>query len=211
MIIDISPPITTDMAVFPGDTPVSREVLMDTARGDHLTLSTLRSTVHVGAHADGPNHYERGGKSIDEVALDRYIGPCQVVRVEVGAGARIGVADLPGGLDSITEARVLLRTDSYPDPARWTESFAAIEPDLVRALADRGVITIGIDTPSVDTATSKDLPAHAAFAATGVVILEGLTLRDAEPGRYELIALPLKLVGFDASPVRAVLRRIQSS
>ena len=206
MIIDISPPISPDIAVFPGDTPVSREVLMSFEAGDHLTLSTLRSTVHVGAHADGPIHYERGGRSIDEIPLDRYLGPCQVVRVEVGGGARVGVADLPGGLDSITESRVLFRTDSYPDPNAWNDAFAALDPDLVRALAARGVTTIGIDTPSVDTATSTDLPAHAAFAETGLVILEGLQLKDVEPGRYELIALPLRLVGFDGSPVRAVLR-----
>jgi len=208
VIIDISPPITPGIAVFPGDTPVGREVLMSFERGDHLTLSTLRSTVHVGAHADGPVHYERGGRSIDQVALDRYLGPCQVVRVEVGAATRIGEGDLPGGIESIKESRVLFRTDSYPDPTAWNESFAALDPDLVRALAARGVTTVGIDTPSVDTATSKDLPAHAAFAETGLVILEGLALGGVEAGRYELIALPLHLVGFDASPVRAVLRTL---
>jgi len=179
---------------------------MDMGLGDNLTLSTFRSTVHVGSHADGPNHYGRDAASIDEVPLDRYLGTCQVVRVRVGAGERVGAGDIEGGLDAIGESRVLFRTDSYPDPTRWREEFAALEPELVRALAGRGVVTIGIDTPSVDTATSKDLPGHAAFLETGVVILEGLVLGDVEPGRYELIALPLKLVGFDASPVRAVLR-----
>lgn len=204
MIIDISPPITTSIRVFPGDTPMSREVLLSRDKGDNITLSTLRTTVHLGAHADGPNHYELGGEPIDQVPLDRYVGPCQVVRADEGSNARIGPGDID--LDAITESRVLLRTDTYPDPNEWTESFAGLEPELVRALAAKGVTTVGVDTPSVDTATSKDLPAHAAFAETGLVILEGLVLAHVDPGRYELIALPLNLVGFDGSPVRAVLR-----
>lgn len=208
MIIDISPPITPELRVFPGDTPMSREILMSIDEGDHVTVSTLRATVHLGAHADGPSHYAGGAPSIDAMPLDRYVGACQVVRVEVEPGARIVEADLAGGLEAITEARVLFRTDSFPDPTRWTE-FAAFDPGLVRALAVRGVVTVGIDTPSVDTATSKDLPAHAAFAETGTAILEGLVLKDVEPGRYELIALPLRLVGFDGSPVRAVLRTLE--
>ncbi len=203
MIIDISPPITPDLAVFPGDTAPTREVLMRLDKGDSVTLSTLRSTVHLGAHADGPNHYQPGGASIDEISLDRYIGPCQVVHAPTSR-PRVGVDDVD--LASITETRVLLRTDSYPDPTAWTERFAGLEPDLVHALAAQGVVTIGVDTPSVDEATSKDLPGHAAFAETGIVILEGLVLAHVDPGRYELIALPLKLVGFDGSPVRAVLR-----
>lgn len=211
MIIDISPPITPDIAVFPGDTPMSREVLMDRERGDHITLSTLRTTVHVGAHADGPNHYEKGGLSVDQVALDRYLGPCQVVRVVVAPGGRIGERDVPGGVASITEPRVLFRTDSYPEPDHWTDQFVALEPSLVHALAAQSVVTIGVDTPSVDSASSKALEAHTAFAATGLVILEGLALEGVEPGRYELIALPLRLVGFDGSPVRAVLRTLDDA
>jgi len=206
MLYDISPPVTTGMAVFPGDTPPSREVLLDMAKGDPLTLSTLRSTVHVGAHADGANHYGLNAPAIDQMPLEHYLGPCQVVEVKVKPGTRIGAADLRTGIDSLTAPRVLFKTGTFPDPATWTEDFAALEPQLVHALAERGVITVGIDTPSVDVAASKDLPAHQAFLATGLAILEGLVLRDVPPGSYELIALPLKLVGFDASPVRAVLR-----
>lgn len=204
MIIDISPPITPSLRVFPGDTPMSREVLLSLEAGANITLSTLRSTVHLGSHADGPNHYVQGGASIDEVPLERYVGPCQVVAATMEPDRRVGVDDID--VDAISERRVLIRTDSYPDPTVWTESFAGLEPELVRALAARDVMTIGVDTPSVDSAASKDLPAHGAFAETGLVILEGLMLGQVAPGRYELIALPLKLVGFDGSPVRAILR-----
>lgn len=202
-IIDITPPITAALAVFPGDTPPAREILYDMARGDAITLSTLRSTVHLGAHADAPSHYGHPARTIEAQPLSLYVGPCRVIHVHVGAGGLVTVSDMPPDID---EGRILLRTDSYPDPERWTDCFAAIDPALVDHLADRGVRLIGIDTPSVDPATSKSLEAHARFLARDVAILEGLVLRAVPAGRYELIALPLPLVGFDASPVRAILR-----
>lgn len=204
-IIDITPPITARLAVWPGDTPPSREVLCEIERGATVTLSTLRATVHLGAHADGPNHYGAGAPAIDERPLDRYLGPCEVVRARVGRSSRAALADLSR---VPAEARVLIATGTFPDPESWNEDFAALDPSLVDALADRGVRTIGIDTPSVDLFSSKDLPAHRRFLARDVAILEGLRLGHVPEGRYELIALPLPLVGFDASPVRAVLRPI---
>jgi arylformamidase len=105
-----------------------------------------------------------------------------------------------------SSARVLIRTRTYPDPTVWRTDFAAIDPALVDECRRLGVVTIGIDTPSVDLFESKDLPAHQAFLRNGVAIIEGLCLSKVEPGRYELLAAPLRLVGFDASPVRAVLR-----
>src|SRR5437660_4597026 len=88
-IYDITPPITPKLAVWPDDTPLSREVLMDMARGDNITLSTLRATTHLGAHADGPNHYGKDAPAIDERGLDYYLGPCQVIRVDVTRATRI--------------------------------------------------------------------------------------------------------------------------
>jgi len=104
--------------------------------------------------------------------------------------------------------RVLIATGTYLDATRFSEDFVALEPALIDALHARGVRLIGLDTPSVDLFTSKDLPAHGRFLANDMAILEGLVLRDVPPGIYELIALPLPLVGFDASPVRAVLRTL---
>jgi arylformamidase len=202
-IIDITPPISPSLAVWPGDTPVSREVLCELERGATVTLSTLRATVHLGAHADGPNHYGIGARSVDQQPLERYIGPCQVVRARVNRGERVTIECLSS---MPTAARVLIATGTFPDATRWNEDFAGLSPQLVDALADRGVVTIGIDTPSVDLFSSKDLPAHRRFLERDVAILEGLRLDGVAEGDYELIALPLPLVGFDASPVRAVLR-----
>ena len=214
-LIDISMEMSDRLAVFPGDTPLSREVLLDTARGDHLTLSTLRTTVHAATHLDAPTHYG-GDVSIERVPLSRTCGECLVATVagEIVEG-RIEMANLEDSLAALgfdREAplpeRILIATGSFPDPTRWNDSFLGLEPSLVDALADCGVRLVGVDTPSVDTADSKDLPAHARCLARDVLILEGLRLGEVDPGRYELFCLPLKLAGFDASPVRAALRRL---
>lgn len=203
-VLDITPLVSTRLAVWPGDTPASREVLCDMKAGANLTLSTLRATVHLGAHADAPSHYGRDAASIEAVPVELYVGACRVIHVDVAKGARIPPSAIP---DGALPPRVLLRTDTYRDPERFDEEFAALEPALVDALHARGVRLVGIDTPSVDLFSSKDLPAHQRFLAHGMAILEGLVLRDVPEGDYELIALPLKLEGFDASPVRAILRK----
>jgi len=204
-IYDISPMIHPGLAVFPGDTPPSREVLLEKDRGDPVTLSTLRSTVHVGAHLDAESHYALGGLSIDEEPLGRFIGPCEVVRLDTRPGQRVGVDRF---VKPPAAARVLIATGSYPDPTLFSNGFAALEPDLIDWLGDQGVRLLGVDTPSVDPPDSKDLPSHARCYARDVRILEGLVLDGIESGPYELIALPLRLQGFDASPVRAVLREL---
>jgi arylformamidase len=205
MIHDITPMITEHLAVFPGDTPASRKVLMDMNAGDHLTLSTLTTTVHLGAHVDAPSHYGKDATTIARMPLDLYLGPCQVVtpRPISTPEYRLVPSDLQC---EITETRVLIRTQSYPDPTVFNTDFTGLSADLVDHLADQGVRLIGIDTPSVDPAESRDLTAHHQFHKRNMAILEGIVLTDVPDGRYELIALPLKLAGFDASPVRAVLR-----
>jgi arylformamidase len=205
MIYDISPPITEHLKVWPGDTPPSREILCDLRRGDSVTLSTLRSTVHLGAHADAPSHYGADAPSIDQCELDVYVGPCQVVHVRARRNRPVVPDDLSA---AVTAPRVLLATGTFPDACCFNEDFAALSPQLVDALHEQGVRLIGTDAPSVDPFRSKDLPAHRRFLAHKMAILEGLVLAGVPEGRYELIALPLRLVGFDGSPVRAVLRSI---
>jgi arylformamidase len=207
VLYDISPAVSPATPVFPGDTPFSREVLLDMRRGDHLTLSTVRTTVHVGAHTDAPSHFGADAPTVDRVELERYLGPCQVLRVDVRCGGLV-TPELIG--ERVGEPRVLLATGTFPDPTRWNEDFAAIAPEAIDHLHGRGVRLVGIDTPSVDPAASKTLPAHKRCLELEVAILEGLVLEGVPEGRYELIALPLKLVGFDASPVRAVLRSLPS-
>jgi len=200
---DLTPTVSPELAVWPGDTPASREILLDMRRGDPLTLSTLRATVHLGAHADAPSHYGKDAPTIERRPLDAYLGPCQVVRVAGARGRRIGAGDLPW---PVRAERLLVATGTYPAPTRFAPDFAALAPELVERLHGAGVRLVGIDTPSVDLFDSKELETHQACLRHDVAILEGLVLDGVPEGLYELIALPLKLEGFDASPVRAVLR-----
>jgi arylformamidase len=201
MIYDITPPITPRLAVWPGDTPPSREVLCDMARGDNITLSTLRATVHLGAHADAPSHYGKEAAAIESRKLDLYLGPCQVLHVGAKRKERVKVDDI-----EIKTERFLLATGTFSNPEEFDTDFAAYDPGFIHWLHERGVRLIGIDTPSIDLFDSKDLPSHQTVLKHDMAVLEGLVLGSVPDGVYELIALPLKLFGFDASPVRAILR-----
>jgi arylformamidase len=205
VIYDLSPPLSGDLAVWPGDTPLSREVLCDMAKGDNITLSTLRATVHLGSHADAPSHYGRDDLSIEKRSLDYYLGPCEVVHIPAGQGSLIEAEHLP---KVIRQPRLLLATGTYQFGLPFREDFAALSPTTVDWLHERGVRLVGVDTPSVDPFSSKSLPAHQRFRCHDMAILEGLVLANVPAGMYELIALPLRLVGFDASPVRAILRTL---
>ena len=207
MLLDITPLLTPDTAVWPGDTPLSREVLMELDRGDSVTLSTLRSTVHLGAHADAPSHYGQGGRSMEAQPLELYVGPCQVMHVAAQRGRRIAVDDLP---EEPIEERLLIRTGTFAGFEDWNTDFAGLEPALVDHLHESGVRLVGTDAPSVDLAQDTQILAHKRFFANDMAILEGLKLDEVPPGRYELIALPLKIAGFDGSPVRAILRTLDS-
>lgn len=202
MLYDISPLFSPRLQPWPGDTPFTRELRADRARGDAITLSTLHTTAHLGSHADAPSH-TGPGQAIHERDLDLYLGPCQVLRIPAPRQTRLTVSMLPG---PVLASRLLLATGTYPNPEEFTTDFAALSVELVEFLHDQGVRLIGIDTPSVDLFDSVDLEAHLAMHQRDMAILEGLALAQVPPGIYELIALPLKLEGFDGSPVRAVLR-----
>lgn len=202
-IIDISPEISPHLAVFPGDTRFSQKVIYDCQKGDAFGLSSFQTTPHLGAHTDAPNHYSATGVGISERSLDYYYGRCQVIKVEIPRGERIRpehIKNIP-----IIAPRVLFRTDSFPNPYRWNEDFNALSPELVDLLFQLQVILVGIDTPSIDLATDKILKTHHKIHEKNMAILEGIVLTNVADGVYNLIALPLKMKGLDASPVRAVL------
>ena len=204
-LIDISPRIDASTAVWPGDTEYSLRWAARMEDGASCNVSALTTTPHVGAHADAPLHFDSGSPGVGDLDLDPYLGPCRVIDV---TGVPVVDADAVFGLDLMGVRRVLFRTGTFPDPAAWNEDFAYLDPVLVGRLARQGVVLVGIDTPSVDPFHSKDLPTHHVLLETGVRNLEGLDLSGAEPGDYELIALPLRLGEADGSPVRAVLRTL---
>jgi arylformamidase len=200
---DISSLISPRTAVFPGDVPFSREISLDFKKGDHLLLSAMRTTFHIGAHADSVSHYHADGKGIEHRKLEAYFGDCQVIEVKKKSGERIYVNDLEQNF--ILAPRVLFKTNSFPNSEKWNPDFNSLSPELINYLADQKVIMVGIDTPSVDPETSKMLESHQALHQRRIAVLEGLSLGEVPPGVYKLVALPLRIENADASPVRAIL------
>ena len=203
-IWDISPLISAAIPVWPGDTPFDAAPTWEIQDGCPVRVSKMTMTTHLGAHTDAPSHYDSAGKTIDQVSLDTYIGPCRVIHC-IGT-QRVEAADLEGKLAG-TPPRVIVRTYATA-PRDWDAGFAPISPDAIALLARHGVTLVGTDTASLDPQDSKTLDAHHMVRAHGMAILEGVVLDDVAEGDYELVALPLKLAGMDASPVRAILRRL---
>jgi arylformamidase len=203
-IWDISPALDEQAEVFPGDTVYSQHLHFSLSPECPVNVNRITLSPHTGAHADAPLHYARGQASIGKVDLAPYLGPCRVIHC-IDCGPQVepehiahALADLP--------PRVLLRTARRASQS-WA-SFTAVAPATLALLATKNIALIGIDTPSVDPATSQRLPSHQQLLAHGLRVLENLVLDDVLEGDYELIALPLKLTRADASPVRAILREL---
>jgi len=204
-IRDISQALRPALPIWPGDTRFSAERVWD-HDATPVAVSRFAMSTHGGTHADAPLHYVRDGEAIEALDLDAYIGPARVVDAR-DAGGRVTADWLHPHL-AAAPPRLLLRTfDRFPHDA-WEPDFATIAPDAIELLAACGVRLIGTDAPSIDPQDSKTLDAHKAVLAAEMRILEGLVLDDVPAGEYELIALPLKLAGLDAAPVRAVLREL---
>lgn len=200
---DISPALSAKLGVFPGDVAFSRDISMDFKKGQHLLLSSIQTTLHIGAHADASNHYHADGEGVDQRPLTPYLGDCQVIAVKNCRGRRLVPADLKEHLS--LKSRILFKTDSFPNPEKWNSDFSSLSPELIRFLHSKGVILVGIDTPSVDPEDSKGLESHQEIFKSKMCILEGIDLRQVPEGNYTLIALPLRIKDADASPVRAIL------
>ncbi len=203
-IWDISPAIRPGMPVWPGDTPYSEARTWQLDASCPVNVSKFTMSTHSGAHADAPFHYDPEGRRAGELDLAPYIGACRLVDA-TGAGGRIEAADLGAGLDAGVE-RLLIRTHGRAPEQAWDSDFKAVAAEAIDRLGRNGVRLIGVDTPSLDPEDSKTLDAHMAVRRHSMAILEGLVLDRVPEGDYELIALPLKLAGLDAAPVRAVLR-----
>ena len=203
---DISPAIHTAAPVFPGDTPYSQQWCATISPACPVNVSAITLSPHVGAHADAPLHYDAQGASIGAVDLAAFLGPCRVIHA-IDCGPLIEWAHIEHAISTDLPARVLVRTYAQA-PTSWDPDLAAYAPETVQRLADLGVQLIGIDTASIDPASSKTLDSHQVIRQRNLRVLENLVLDDVPEGDYELIALPLKLIEADASPVRAVLRAL---
>ena len=203
-IWDISPAVDEHSEVFPGDTAYSQQLHFSLSPDCTVNVNRITLSPHTGAHADAPLHYASGEPAIGAVDLAPYLGPCRVIHCLDG-GPLVEPAHIAHALHNLP-ARVLLRTARVASQS-WA-SFSAISPGTLALLATKNIVLVGIDTPSVDPADSQDLPCHHLLLRHGLRVLENLVLDDVPEGDYELIALPLKLMRADASPVRAILREL---
>ncbi len=203
-IFDITQPLGTATAAWPGDQPFELRWTLDQKRGDSVNVAAITMSVHVGTHTDGGFHVAADGKRAAELPLDAYLGPALVVDARGRGQLDESVLD---DVDLSNVQRILFRTRDAVDPGVFPNEFLSPTQGLARRLVDAGVRLIGSDAPSMDHAQSKTLDSHHILVAGGVAILENLWLRDVTPGMYTLIALPLKLIEADSSPVRAVLVR----
>lgn len=205
-IYDISLPLDEGLVPWPGDAEFQKKTSLRIAEGASVNLSSFSTSSHNGTHADAPFHYDSHGETMERLALEIFIGPALVA--EIASDREIPVSALES-LDLADTPRLLLRTAPGRDRSRFPDRIATLSVGAIEWLAARSVRLLGVDVPSVDAVDSKTLPIHHAIGRAGIHILENLQLDGVPPGRYELIALPLKISGGDGSPIRAVLRPIE--
>jgi arylformamidase len=204
---DISPPVHAGSPVFPGDARYEQRWAATITPGCPVNVSTLTFSPHTGAHADAPLHYDRDGVAVGALDLRPFLGPCRVIHA-IGVTPLIEWHHLEHAAGPDLPPRVLVRTYARMPINRFDNALPAYAPQTIERLADLGVLLVGIDTASIDPADSKSLDSHQVIRRRGLRVLENLMLDDIPEGDYELIALPLKLITADASPVRAVLRAL---
>jgi arylformamidase len=202
-IRDITIPMQDSLACWPGDAPFRFTWTWRKRDGATVNVGQFQLSVHTGTHTDAPFHFDDEGATCEFLDLHPFIGPARVISVM--NRRRIRRQDLEP-FDLSDTPRLLLRTDGWTDHARFPTSIPIMDEDVPAWLRRQGVILVGVDVPSVDDLDSKDLPNHHALDRNGIAILESLDLAGVPAGVYELLALPLKLIGADGAPVRAVLR-----
>lgn len=208
-IYDITVPVSTELPVYPGDGPIELDQIMSLSKGDIANVTRLACSTHVGTHVDPPSHFIPGAMPLDQLPLETLIGQARVV--DVGDAAAID-AEVLRRCDLDGATRVLFKTrnsDFWPPPLGdnvFHEDFVYIEPDAAQLLVERGVQLVGIDYLSVEKFNFDEPKTHLILLGAGVVVVEGLALRDVAPGDYELLCLPLKIKDGDGAPARVVLR-----
>jgi arylformamidase len=205
-LYDVTLPLSTTLAGWPGDAPYRFDWTCTMAGGASVNVGQLSCSIHSGTHIDAPYHFDDTGATTERLSLTPYLGPARVV--DVTGRPLIHRSDF-SNVNLESTPRLLLRTGSWKDQRHFPDAIPVLAEDVPAWLAASGVILLGLDVPSVDVLDSKALPVHHALGRHGIAILESLDLSEVPEGVYELIALPLKIVGGDGSPVRAVLRTQQ--
>ncbi len=203
--VDITQPLTNNIASWPGDDPFNFRLSSSKEETGSVNIGQLSTSVHTGTHVDAPYHFDEFGKTIDELDINLYIGIAKLIDVTAHKVINIDVLE-KYNLDGVK--RLLFKTEKERNPNVFPKNFTIIDAEAGGYLRNKGIVLIGTDAPSVDPVDSKSLHGHHALGENGIYILENLLLNNIEPGDYELIALPLRIMGADGSPVRAAIRSI---
>jgi arylformamidase len=207
--IDVSVPVRNGMVHWPGDPAYHFQHLHDQKKGDLCTLSRVSMGVHTGTHMDAPRHFLEDAATIDEMPLDATVGPVRVIQIcDKQAIRREELMQSPIG----SNERVLFKTAN--SDTLWTkddfdENFVFIARDGAEYLVERGTRMVGVDYLSVGGFHEDNIETHVTLLGAGIWVIEGLNLSGVEPGLYEMICLPLKLMGAEGAPARAILRSIE--
>jgi arylformamidase len=205
-LIDVSVPLDANVPTYPGNTPYSLEPIKRIARGDSSNVSTIHLSAHSGTHVDAPRHFFDSGTGAESLPLEMLIGRARVIEVSTRKG--IGAEEL-GAAHLDEDARVLIKTSNsrFWGSPEFHPDFIGVTESGAQYLLDHGIKVVGVDYLSVEEFKKPGAPAHHVLLGGGVIVIEGLNLRDVEPGVYEMFCLPLALVGSDGAPARVVLRR----
>lgn len=205
-LIDVSVPLDAALPTYPGNTPFTLEPVQRIANGDHANLSSLHLSAHAGTHVDAPAHFFDGAPGVESLPLEMLFGRTRVVDI----ASRHGIeADDLADIDFSEDIRVLFRTPNsrlWGDPTFHTD-YVGITESGARYLVDHGIKVVGVDYLSVEKFKTPGAPAHHILLGGGTIVIEGLNLREADPGVYDMFCLPLRIVGGDGAPARVVLRK----
>jgi len=205
-LIDVSVPLDTDLPNYPGNTPFALEAVKRIARGDSSNVSSLHLSAHAGTHVDAPRHFFDNGAGTESLPLEMLIGRARLVEVTSRKG--VAAEDL-ASLDLAEDVRLLIKTANSRlwGSAEFHRDYVGVTESGARHLVEHGIKVVGVDYLSVECFKQPGAPAHHTLLGAGVIVIEGLNLRDVEPGVYEMICLPLRVVASDGAPARVVLRR----
>jgi len=205
-LIDVSVPLDSNVPTYPGNTPFQVEAIKRLARGDSSNVSTLHLSAHAGTHVDAPRHFFDDGAGAEQLPLEMLCGRARVIELTTRKGV---TADDLAAFDLTEDVRLLIKTHNstfWGSPV-FHEDYVGVTDSGAKHLVARGIKVVGVDYLSVEQFRNVGKPAHHVLLGAGTIVIEGLDLRDVEPGVYDMFCLPLRIVGSDGAPARVVLRR----
>jgi arylformamidase len=205
-LIDVSVPLDATLPTYPGNTPFSLEAIKRIARGDSSNVSTLHMSAHAGTHVDAPRHFFDDAIGTDALPLEMLCGRTRVIEITSRKG--VAAEDL-AAVDLSEDVRLLIKTHNsrlWGTP-EFQKDYVGVTESGAKHLVEHGIKVVGVDYLSVEPFKTPGAPTHHVLLGGGTIVIEGLNLRDVEPGVYDMICLPLRVVGSDGAPARVVLRK----